>query len=653
METESGRTLAAVDAEAWGASVHAAAGFGCVACHVELDGVVEFPHAGGLERPDCAACHGEAGEALSAGVHGRAENGPDCVTCHGAHDVRQTADPRSPVSALRVVETCASCHTAGVEGAGPADSAAAFVSQYRESVHGQAIARAGLSVSASCQTCHGAHEVHPAGDPRSPMYRARIPETCGGCHSGVLSGYAGSVHGRALAAGDSSAPVCADCHREHDIRAASDRSSGVFPTRVAELCAGCHDDEAFAVRYGLAARRLLSYRESYHGVASRFGDARVANCASCHGWHEVLPSSDPRSSVAPGNLARTCGGCHRGAGENFAKGKVHIVDERTDNPAAHLVRTAYVILMSVVLGGFVAFILADVWARIRGRGRGRHRSAVQGDDGLVGPEETFVRMTRSERLQHGVLIASFLGLVLTGLPLIFYDVPVLRELGFLGGHFWLRSWLHRLFGIGLIAVSLYHAAYVIGTPRGRGLFLALMPRAKDLTDAFGVLFHDIGFMEALYRRGVLRGFLDRHPGMRFRERPLFDRYNFIEKFEYLAVFWGNGVMILTGLSLWYFTTSLRVLPKYVLDVFVLIHSFEAILAFAAIVIWHMYNVHLNPSVFPMSRVWLTGRITREELRSEHPLEYERIARARKEAASRAARREEGREERGARHEDPR
>lgn len=106
--------------------------------------------------------------------------------------------------------------------------------------------------------------------------------------------------------------------------------------------------------------------------------------------------------------------------------------------------------------------------------------------------------------------------------------------------------------------------------------------------------------------------------------PKFDRFNFIEKFEYLALAWGSVVMIVTGFALWFQDQAMVVLPKWTLDIAKVIHSYEALLAFLAIIIWHFYHVHLNPEVFPMSRVWLSGEISEHEMKTLHPLEYERI-----------------------------
>ena len=88
--------------------------------------------------------------------------------------------------------------------------------------------------------------------------------------------------------------------------------------------------------------------------------------------------------------------------------------------------------------------------------------------------------------------------------------------------------------------------------------------------------------------------------------------------------WGSFVMIFSGFFMWNVELSLRLFPLWVHDIFVIVHGYEAMLAFLAVIIWHMYNVHLNPEVFPMSKVWLNGKITGHELRTLHPLEYRKI-----------------------------
>ncbi len=152
----------------------------------------------------------------------------------------------------------------------------------------------------------------------------------------------------------------------------------------------------------------------------------------------------------------------------------------------------------------------------------------------------------------------------------------------------------------------------------------MTPRARDFRDAFEQFFYNLGITRLLLRLGIGKRFFARHPYWLFKEAPRYDRYNFVEKFEYWAVGWGAAVMIVSGFFMWKVDLSLRLFPLWVHDIFIIVHSYEAMLAFLAIIIWHMYNVHLNPEVFPMSKVWLNGKITGRELRTLHPLEYERI-----------------------------
>src|SRR5262245_61678381 len=241
-------------------------------------------------------------------------------------------------------------------------------------------------------------------------------------------------------------------------------------------------------------------------------------------------------------------------------------------------------------------------------------------------DEDFVRMSLQERLQHGLLIVSFFLLVLTGLPLIVYEWKPVQALFFFKFSFYVRGLIHRIAAVMLICLCIWHAICAVSTVRGRETIKALVFRKKDFADAVETLMHNLGFTAWLYRRGKFRGFFERHPYLLYKEAPRYGRYSFIEKFEYLAVVWGSVVMILTGFFMWQVELAMQLIPKYVFDVFVAIHGYEAILAFLAIIIWHMYNVHLSPLVFPMSRVWLTGKISRKELMEKHPLEYEEIER---------------------------
>lgn len=215
----------------------------------------------------------------------------------------------------------------------------------------------------------------------------------------------------------------------------------------------------------------------------------------------------------------------------------------------------------------------------------------------------YVRWTLNQRIQHMALIISFTTLVVTGLPIRYHEAGLAEAAVRVMGGMTMRGYIHRGAAVVLILLAIYHIGYVIFSHRGRREILAIMPGIKDLKDSIGMV---------LFYTGIAK------------QKPLFDRYNFIEKFEYLALAWGSVVMIVTGAMLWFEEQTMIIVPKWAVDVAQIVHSYEALLAFLAILIWHLYHVHLNPEVFPMSRIWLTGKITEQELKEHHPLEYERI-----------------------------
>jgi len=357
-----------VDGAGFSASVHGAAGISCVDCHADLAGFSDFPHAETLRPVACASCHDAAAVAIGASAHGRPHDGPmpfavHCKDCHGTHEILSHEDGASRTFALNIPDTCTSCHLDRVRTTrGPG-----FVGLYLESVHFRALSKAGLSLAATCVSCHGGHDVRPVDDPGSRVARPAIIATCGGCHAGIERDYLEGVHGKAYVKGAMEVPVCTDCHTEHDIRSPSDLGSVVYATKVAAVCARCHDDEGLARQYGLLTSRLKTYASSFHGMASKSGETRVANCSSCHGHHDIRPSTDPRSSINAANMAATCGVCHPGAGANFSKGRIHVVSERTENRWAYTVKLVYLVVIGGLISVFLAFIAADLYRRLRAR----------------------------------------------------------------------------------------------------------------------------------------------------------------------------------------------------------------------------------------------------------------------------------------------
>jgi len=246
------------------------------------------------------------------------------------------------------------------------------------------------------------------------------------------------------------------------------------------------------------------------------------------------------------------------------------------------------------------------------------------DADLIRDDEVFLRMNLAERVQHWLLILTFSVLILTGLPLMFYELKIFHSLMAFGRAFYIRGILHRAAAVILIITIVGHTFYTVFTRRGRENFREMVPKFKDARDAFELFGHNVGLTPVLARRKPFKKLFEKHPYWLFAREPEFGRYNFIEKFEYLAVGWGSFIMIVSGFFMWKVELSLRLFPLWVHDIFVIVHGYEAMLAFLAIIIWHMYNVHLNPEVFPMSKIWLNGKITGHELRTLHPLEYRKI-----------------------------
>ncbi len=571
---------------------------GCVDCH----GTHAIRPASRVASGACERCHSGTSEDYRSSVHGvaRARDNPEaanCADCHGeVHSMRPHDDSTSTVSRSRLAETCGRCHADRALMARRQITIPEAYQLFRRSVHG----RSQRADAAVCSDCHESHRLRRASDPASSIYRANIPATCGRCHAAPAAQYAKGVHGTALARGVTATPVCTDCHGEHLIRGPHDPESPVAGARVSETCSRCHEAAGIRETYGLPAGRLSTWRDSFHGLAARGGSPVVANCASCHGHHEILPSSDPRSANAPGNLPATCGRCHPGAGARFAMGPVHVALTSADQPLLFWVRRVYLWIIALTIGAMALHQALDFGSKLR-RHLGVHLGRLAPHSEAV--TRWFVRMTLFERGQHLLLAASFFVLVYTGFALKFPEAWPFAWLARLEGGYRWRSLIHRGAAIVMVAVAVLHLAY-LGTRRGREVIVALRPRARDVSDAIANVLHMLG----------------RRP-----QPPTFDRFGYIEKVEYWALVWGTVVMTATGVVLWFENQSLRWLAKWALDLATLIHYYEAWLAFLAIVVWHLYQNIVNPDVYPMNWTWITGRISEHQMRLEHRAEWARLA----------------------------
>jgi hypothetical protein len=292
---------------------------------------------------------------LRASVHAKNK----CEDCHA--DVTEIPHPPG----VRRVQ-CARCHYNGsLEGVPETKK----YDDYAESVHGIEM-RAGNPKAPVCQDCHGGHNVHASSDSLSTVYKTNVPEVCGRCHLQPYAEYRTSIHGTALLDGNVwDAPSCTDCHGEHRILRPTDPGSSVYATNVGTTCPRCHAAEGIMSKYGIDSEQVEAYEESYHGIASKYGEKTVANCASCHGVHDIRGHEDPRSLVHVSNIPSTCGKCHPGANPNFARGKIHVRPKSKESGAIYYVATFFKWLTICVIFGLVAHILLDLNRRRRAKRR--------------------------------------------------------------------------------------------------------------------------------------------------------------------------------------------------------------------------------------------------------------------------------------------
>lgn len=354
-----------VDMAVFSKSVHGE--FECADCHADIEAL---PHEEKLQKVDCGLCHEDAVTALAASVHGdqlrtKSLDAPGCSQCHGTHEIMPVNDPASMMSKHNQAATCGTCHANAVIVERNDIPIKNPVALYDLSIHGQLVLK-GNAAAAVCSDCHGGHNSLRAIDPNSSIYKLNIPQTCSKCHEEIYKEYMSGVHAEALLQGAVEAPVCTNCHGEHEILRAKSPEAPTSGYRVAtEVCSPCHASERLNRKYGLSPGRVQSFADSYHGLALRGGKAAVANCGSCHGVHDVLASSDPRSPVNPANIAKTCGQCHPNAGENFAKGKVHLIGESQEAKVARIVRVIYIIIIVLTIFLMVIHNVVDFSAKIR------------------------------------------------------------------------------------------------------------------------------------------------------------------------------------------------------------------------------------------------------------------------------------------------
>lgn len=581
-----------------------------------------------LEQNSCATCHGE--QALWDGANSRLfvsleplvddvhwKNGVNCHDCHGgdpgslkfpqAHatqvDSAQSqslsfqpllSQPgRTPARLEALVQVCGRCHAKAAE-------------TFQVSVHGHGLRQSGLVVTAVCTDCHGQHGIYRAVDPRSTLHAANVGATCAKCHRFIEERLQQSVHGRAGTPPDNAEkpavddeakrrPGCTDCHQGHD---RPHPRSTAFRVGLPDSCGNCHAD------------LLNSYTRSLHGQLTELGYVPAAKCSDCHGAHDILRVSDPASRLSTINRRETCTKCHADVSDNFLNFDPHANPrDGQRNSILHWVDTA---LTGLLVGVFAVFGLHSCLWLIRSLvhviARGRPQSPSPG-------ALAYVRFKPVHRAAHAVLVVSFLGLAITGLPLKYSHDQWARTLSWALGGFASTGQWHRIFGLANVGCLVFYVVWfaaqlIIRSRNGVGVGAVAfgpdspVPNRRDLSD--------LGRM--------LRWFVGRGP------KPTFERWAYWEKFD----LWGASADIIligsTGIILWFPNEFGALLPGQTLNVADLIHGKLALLATGFVFAIHFFSANLRPEKFPMDISILTGLVSQEEMAEERP---ELVARLRK------------------------
>jgi cytochrome b subunit of formate dehydrogenase len=584
-----------VDANKFKHSVHST--FSCVDCHTD---VKSLAHETPPKKITCDQCHSDEGQGYAHSIHAQVTTSgkipASCQDCHGdVHAIVSGDDLKSSVNRSSIPVTCGRCHGQKFLMESNGETTQPFLS-YQSSVHGRAVAN-GSQKAAVCTDCHGVHQILPANDPKSPISKVAVASTCGKCHTDVANTFTASIHGQAIARGNMLAPTCTDCHGIHSIKRHTDPNSPVAEQNVSrDICARCHEGVRLSQEFGIPGNRVTSYFDSYHGLAAQGGSVVAANCSSCHGVHNILPSNDPHSTINRANLDATCGQCHKGVTQKFTRTPVHLqsgsrsADSNSndiDSVATRWVRWIYIPLILLVIGAMFLHN-AIIW---RSKAVARRR--------MMNPFMT--RMTVNQRWQHLVLLSSFIVLVITGFALKFPDTWFAHTLG-MGEN--LRGIIHRVAGVILIAAGIYHVFYLAAAREGRRLLCDIAPRPKDAFDALATMRYYLGLSAV---------------------KPKYGRFNYAEKAEYWALVWGTALMGLTGIMIWAKVWVGDLFARWWVDVATAVHFYEAILATLAILVWHFYQVFFDPDVYPMNWAWWDGKMPVDHYRHEHELDQETVA----------------------------
>ena len=535
-----------------------------------------------IDPATCLGCHSNkiSVRDFAVSVHGKNA----CTSCH----VDITDLLRHMKKEIKVHKVqCERCHKRET-------------AEHYSSVH--------ISKGVNCADCHTDIHTHNYWKNDKRIVVAK----CIQCHD-KEKGFQNSVHGKAVAKGNMDSAGCNDCHNLHAIqKLGKEAEHREFHTKV---CLKCHDNEKLMAKNNVENVKVKAYMESYHGKNYRLGfPDKVAGCADCHTAHAVLPEKDPKSSVHPDNLVKTCGQCHAKATPLFTKFYAH--GEHTDRKNYPILFYTFIGMTGLLLGTFAVFWVHTLLWMFRGFLENREKAdrLMAGEHVHVIPEahKQYRRFNKLHIFLHILVITSFLGLSLTGLPLKFsHEVWAKFMMSFYGGSA-NAAFIHRICAVitfvyfGSALAMSFHFLFIRKDLKGnfiQRLFGpdSLCPNLRDINDVVA----------------MLKWFFFKGP------KPTFERWTYWEKFDFLAVFWGMFAIGGSGLMLWFPELFGAFLPGWAFNVATIIHSDEALLATGFIFTVHFFNTHGRPEKFPMDFVIFNGQISKEEMIEERGDQWRR------------------------------
>ena len=537
-----------------------------------------------IDPATCLGCHGDKipVRAFAESVHGKNA----CTSCHV--DITDLAKHMKGEIKVQKVQ-CERCHKKQN-------------AEHYASVH--------ISKGVMCADCHTDIHVHKywKGDKRIVVAK------CVQCHDKEAV-YQKSIHGKAVAAGNMDSAACNDCHGLHEIKPLGDPKSHANREFHTKVCLKCHSDAEMMKRNNVFNVAVKTYMESYHGKNYRLGfPEKVAGCADCHTAHSVLPKDDPNSSVNPANLVNTCAKCHSKASVLFTKYYAH--GEHSDREKYPILYYTFLAMTGLLLSTFSVFWVHTLLWMFRGFVENREKAdkLASGEHHHVVPEahKQYRRFNRVHIFMHILVITSFLGLSLTGLPLKFSTQHWAISLMNLYGGSANAGFIHRI----CAGITFVYFAMAL-TMSINFLFIKKDIPGNPIQRLFGPDSLCFNLRDILDVTRMVRWFFFRGP------KPTFERWTYWEKFDFVAVFWGMFAIGGSGLMLWFPELFGQFLPGWAFNVATIVHSDEALLATGFIFSVHFFNTHGRPEKFPMDFVIFNGQIGKEEMLEERGDQWKR------------------------------